>query len=97
MFLSHRWAMDMNWDSTKPISSAAEASLQQLRSVVAIAGGLVASGRSVDLSGLTSMAGLLCAQILDLPPENGRAFRSSLISIQENLASLSAALTASDP
>ena len=86
--------MDMNWPST-PVSSAAQASLKRLQSAIAIASGLVVSGRSVDLTGLESVAGLLCAQVLDLPPEDGRAIRPSLVSVQESIAGLAASLTAS--
>lgn len=95
MFLPHLRAMDMNCHSTEPVPSAAQASLERLRSVIAIASGLMISGRAVDLAGLESVAGLLCAQVLDLPPEQGRAFRPSLVLVQESVANLAATLTAS--
>ena len=85
--------MDMIWPNSAPLSAAAQASLARLRSAVAIANGLAISGRAIELAGLESMAGLLCAQILDLPPENGRALRPSLLAVNQSIANLIATLS----
>ena len=88
----HPQGMDINWPSTQPISGAAQASLKRLQSAIAIATGLTLSGRDVDLAGIESVAGLLCAQVLDLPSEDGRAMRPALMVVAENVATLIAGL-----
>ena len=85
--------MDINWPSTEPISGAAQASLKRLQSAIDIATGLTLSGRDVDLAGIESVAGLLCAQVLDLPSEDGRAMRPALIVVTENVTALIASLS----
>lgn len=86
--------MDMNWPSSQPVSSAARASLKQLQSAIAVATGLASAGRAIDLAGLESVAGLLCAQVLDLPPQDGRGLRAELVALDESIAGLSATLAA---
>ena len=87
--------MDMHWPSSEPVSNAARASLKRLQSAVAIASGLAVSGRAVDLAGLDSVAGLLCAQVLDLPPEVARALRPSLLAVNDSIADLIVTLSVS--
>ena len=94
-FYRHGWRMDMQWPSTEPVSNGAHTSLKRLQSAIAIASGLAVSGRAVDLAGLDSVAGLLCAQVLDLPPEAARAMRPLLLAVDENVAGLIATLTVS--
>jgi hypothetical protein len=64
-----------------------------MRSVLALADGLaktlriakalLQSGREIDIAGLETMIGLLCARALDLPPEHGRAVRPELIALRK--------------
>ncbi len=49
---------------------------------------LAASGRSVDLTGLDNLVGFLCAQALDLPAAQGRAFQTQLRNIADELDNL---------
>jgi hypothetical protein len=53
---------------------------------------LIEGQRQVDLSGLDSMVGLLCARVLDLPPAQGRALRPRLASLLADLDELNGAL-----
>jgi hypothetical protein len=65
----------------------------ELASTIGLARALAESGRAVDLTGLDSRIGLLCAKSLDLPPEQGRAMRHRLISLSGSIEALSRALT----
>jgi len=46
-----------------------------------VASALVQTGRRVDLAGIENGVGQLCAGVLDLPPELGRAMRPTLIAL----------------
>ncbi len=63
-----------------------------MRETLRVARALVAARRCVDLAGLDGMAGSLCAQVLDLPPDQGRAMRLTLLSLQAEADALLAAL-----
>ena len=76
------------------VVSAAQISLEKLRAALAIASGLAAAGRTIDLRGVEAVAGLLCAQALDLPPADGQALRPSLLAINTMVTSLIASLQA---
>ncbi len=67
---------------------------EDLSQVVGVACALVEAGRVVDLSGLDSQVGLLCAKTLDLPPEEGRRARPWLIALSGGVEALSRALAA---
>jgi hypothetical protein len=56
---------------------------------------LVAGHRSIDIAGLDQQAGLLCAQVLDLPTAQGQALRPALHRLSDAAAALEAALAAS--
>ena len=73
-------------------SVAAQAALQHVTATVAVASGLAATGRKVDLAGIEAVAGRLCAQLLDLPPEAGAQFRPALMALDQSIASLSTLL-----
>ena len=60
---------------------------------LSVARGLVEAGRCVELAGLQDKVGLLCAQSLDLPPDEGRAMRAELIVLLARTQALSAALS----
>jgi len=53
---------------------------------------LLDSQRHLDLTGLDSLVGPLCARALDLPPEQGRALRPLLIGLLADLDALQAAM-----
>jgi hypothetical protein len=55
---------------------------------------LVDTGRSVDLAGLESVVGLLCAKALDLQPEQGREMVPELSAMLQELDGLRVALAA---
>ena len=62
-----------------------------------LAGALVEGGRRIDLAGLDSQVGLLCARALDLDPEEGRQVRADLIALREMLDALVARLARPSP
>lgn len=53
-------------------------------------------GRVVDLEGLDSDLGRLCAYALDLPPEDGRSFRPRLLAIRSELDILAKTIVPSE-
>jgi hypothetical protein len=60
---------------------------------IRLARALVESGRQVDLAGLESEVGRLCAACLDLPPDQGRTLRDRLGAVLADLDSLRSAIT----
>ena len=56
------------------------------------AGALTAAGRTVDLTGLDDLIGMLCAKVLDLPDAEARGLRASLCGIAAALETLNQAL-----
>jgi hypothetical protein len=78
-------------------SDAVRASMQQIGCTVEIARRLVEGGKQVDLAGLDSQMGFVCARALDLPPEEGRALRPALLELLQAVDALSAALMARAP
>ena len=50
-----------------------------------VATALIEMGRTVELAGIESGVGRLCAGVLDLPPEQGREFRPTLIALRTRL------------
>ncbi len=63
-----------------------------LRQSLSLARALASRGRPVELDGVQGGVGLLCAKALDLPPEQGRLFRLSLIALRDEIDRLSSAL-----
>jgi hypothetical protein len=61
---------------------------------VAVARALVKSGRAVELAGLQDGIGILCAQTLDLPAEEGRAMLPALRELVAQLEALTEAFRA---
>ena len=78
--------------SVGPGQAVTRNSLEQLQTTVALANGLAAAGRTIDLSGLESATGLLCAQVLDLPPSEGQVLRPALLSLHASIQQLLASL-----
>lgn len=66
--------------------------LQHIAATVAVASGMAAAGRTVDLGGLDNTAGALCARVLDLPPAEGAGFRTALVELDARLATLATAI-----
>jgi hypothetical protein len=58
---------------------AVRALSEELTKMVGIARALVEAGRAIDLTGIDSQVGLLCAKSLDLPAGDGRRVRPRLI------------------
>jgi hypothetical protein len=52
--------------------------IEDVRNALEIACRLLRDGRSIELAGLESEVGFLCAKVLDLPPERGRALANEL-------------------
>lgn len=75
-----------------PPNAAVHATIQRATATVGIARGLLASGRDVDLTGLDTMAGALCAQVLDLSPAEGIEFRPALAELDASIAALADAM-----
>jgi hypothetical protein len=57
----------------------------------------VEHGRPIDLTDFNRQVSLLCAQSLDLPSEDGRRVRPSLIALSAELDALSRAIAARTP
>jgi len=73
---------------------AVRALAEQLTRTVTAAADLLRSGRYVDLAGLDTQVGALCARSLDLPPDEGRRVRPWLVGLSGGVEALSQALTA---
>lgn len=81
--------MTFPWPELPPNQrSAAQASLSRMAASVAVATGLVLSSRQIDLAGLDATAGILCAQILDLSPNESAAVRPSLLELSTSVTAL---------
>lgn len=87
--------MTLPWQPLPAESALAASTLQRIHATVAIATGLAECGRAIDLAGLDSATGALCAQVLDLPPEDGSSMREALVQLQARLVALSATVAAS--
>ena len=85
--------MDFPWPAPAlPIGTVREA-LERAMATVGVATGMVATGRPVDLAGLDTLAGAVCAQVLDLPPAHGARFRPALAELNAKIAALSTAMS----
>ena len=65
---------------------------ERLGRTVAIARGLTAASRMVDLAGLEDGVGLLCAQALDLDPAASRRLVPALLELRAQLDGLSSTM-----
>ena len=59
--------------------------MEHVAATLRIAAALAGSGRSLDLAGLDSDVGKLCAGLLDLPPDMGRILRPRLLGLVAEL------------
>ncbi len=66
--------------------------IQDLASQVAVADGRARQGQPIDLAGFDARLGLLCAQVLDLPPDQGRSIRAALAGLRDGIEQLTATL-----
>ncbi len=66
----------------------------RLQHTIGIARALAQNGRAVDLTGLDDGIGMLCAQILDLPLQDGRRLLPLLADVLAQVDGLTAALRA---
>lgn len=80
------------WPPAHDAAVAVTALSHLVRDTLAIATGLAAGGRRVDVTGLDDTVGLLCAKALDLPPEQGRAARAELLALLADLDALGTVL-----
>ncbi|HUN39531.1 MAG TPA: hypothetical protein VMU81_04505 [Acetobacteraceae bacterium] len=71
--------------------------VEQLGRTLLIARSLVRAGKQVDLTGLDAEMGSLCAQMLDLPREQGRAARPVLMALRSELEALIDTMEMSGP
>lgn len=72
--------------------AAARGAASQVAGTLRVALALVESGRQLDLSGFERLVGRLCAQAVDLAPEQGRALRPLLLDLLGQLNALEARL-----
>ena len=68
-----------------------------LLNTIAVARALAENGRRLDLTGLDSQVGLLCARMLDLEPDEGRIARVELLRLRADLDALAAVLARPPP
>jgi len=65
--------------------------------MVGIARALVEAGRAIDLNGIDSQVGLLCAKSLDLPAGDGRRVRPRLIALFGSMEALARVFASNAP
>jgi hypothetical protein len=61
-----------------PVQQELSSLIEGVHNALRIAGRLLRAGRAIELAGLESEVGFLCAKVLDLPPEHGRALVDQL-------------------
>ena len=81
--------------------SAAEAAVhalaESLSKTIRLSRAFASTGRPVDLAGLESGVGLLCATVLNLAPERGRLLRPRLVLLRQDLDELGHSLRSHPP
>ncbi len=58
---------------------------RSIEATLAAAAALLDAGRRVDMTGLDQRTGRLCAQGLDLPPDEGARLRPALLALRDSL------------
>ncbi len=66
---------------------------ERLGRTIAVARGLIAAARTVDLAGLEDGVGLLCAKALDLEREDARRLLPALLELRAQIDGLSVTIT----
>lgn len=74
------------------LTAAARATADQVSGTLRVAQALAEAGRRLDLSGFERVVGRLCAQAVDLSPEQGRTLRPMLIDLLDQIDALEARL-----
>ncbi len=77
-----------------PFPAPLDAAIATLEGMLRVALALAAARRPIDLAGLDQRVGRVCAQALDLPPEEGRALRPRLAALLTGIEALAAQLAA---
>lgn len=80
-----------------PQSGAVLRAIEEVRGFLRIARILIEDGRAIDLSGLEGEIGRLCAQVLDLEPEQGRDLAPMLSALLTEVETIAARLAAAAP
>jgi hypothetical protein len=83
-----KYAMEGPSEKTQRLCDLAE----RLINTMSVARGLVRGGRTLDLAGIEDGVGLLCAQALDLPAEQGRNLAGLLRDVLAEVEGLTAAV-----
>jgi hypothetical protein len=83
-------------DQNMPMASL-HSFLEDLENAITVARTLVETGHAIDLTGFDRMVGLLCAQTLDLPPDDARTLRDDLIGLLVEVEALSRAMAPAAP
>ncbi len=73
-------------------ADAVQQAAQTLIGMIRVAQALVDCRRVVDLTGLDAAVGVLCAQLLDLAPQDARALRPTLIALDADIGRLADAM-----
>jgi hypothetical protein len=79
-------------DAGGGVGGGLAAAIAATAAMLRLAEGMVVAGRPVDLAGLEDRIGLVCAQALDLPAEDGARARVALVALLCDLDALSVAL-----
>jgi hypothetical protein len=84
-------------DAADCATARVRATLARVSASVAVASGLAAAGRQIDLAGLDAATGLLCAQVLDLAQEDGASLRPAMQALNDRVAALMDAMRPGGP
>ena len=80
-------------DALRSVEQQAEGLLKTLR----LARAMLDAQRPVELESLRDHAGLLCAKVIDLPPELGRTMRPRLLLLLAEVDAVTGAVRSYDP
>jgi hypothetical protein len=83
-------------DHDMPVTSL-RSFIEDLENSIAVARTLVEAGHAIDLTGFDRLVGLLCAQVLDLPPEDAGLFKDDLSGLLASVDALSCSLAPGGP
>jgi hypothetical protein len=86
----------LSYDTGAAIN-AVRALSEELTKMVGVARALVEAGRAIDLTGIDSQVGLLCAKSLDLPSGDGRRIRPRLIALFASMEALARVVASNAP
>lgn len=81
------------WPMAVSAMAGAEQSVDGVRTLLQLARGMADAGRRIDLGGLDSLLGRLCARSLDLMPADGRRMVPLLAGLLAEIDALRCAMT----